>query len=867
MLKLRHKPTFLLLTLLLSFVTLINFNHVNAAPSSQVINVETQGWSFFLDKDTNTIIATKDNLIAFFGKERTFKNEKYNDNGATKTGTEYKQRLDYYSQDQGTITDKISQDPNCLSHIDLGEKTSNGTILPLKELFNPTKGGSCTDDQYHRNNDIPISDIDKNSDTYKKAVAFNFGNKPVGCPGFSGNPKNNANYDCPNGGAVIDGKYDKNGSVGKEQDPDQTDQSSACEAGAGAFGWILCKVVDVAEGIYSWFVGLVNSILFFESDKFDNNQLEQSWRIFANLASGLILLFALLMIVSQIFSFEVLDAYTVKKVLPRIVIGAIAIQLSWFIFTTIIQISNALGNGVYWLILAPFSGDIGGAQNYVELTNILGSGVSNDTFLSDTIQTVVLVGGLAVGVWSIVSLTALGIIISIFIAIITIILREILIILLLVLSPIAIAFWIFPGTKKWWDSWWSSFSKLLLMYPMIMGLFAAGAISAYIIVQSGGSYSKLLATIAYFAPMFLIGATFKFAGSAMRGLSNITTSYGKKYGDMAAKGTQGAARNATGRLARNHNSAFTRGLNYASHGAIVPGRLGAGGRARAAADAKKSISERDQNMNTLVEAQLAGKSHGEREAALSELANGNNNGMAEAALRTMAAESLWGPMGRLDNTGRARIRAMMDRDPQSDFSGAVWKKRRDLAGGKIEDMSDQDLAMSHDSMFDSANNPLYSQVDSGVDQDTRNRIRANPQLFGVMGQKGQDFMGGSAAGVPNPQTAPITGSPAGGGVQGTQPAQGGNVNSNPASGTPARVRFAGPTGQPASANSVINDLSAIGNGDIQHGTRQLSDNELQDAWSHARANKWHKDRGGATTTTERAAAGIIAQEMNRRGFL
>jgi hypothetical protein len=83
------------------------------------------------------------------------------------------------------------------------------------------------------------------------------------------------------------------------------------------------------------------------------------------------------------------------------------------------------------------------------------------------------------------------------------------------LSPVALVMWVLPGTQSIWKNWWSNFSKLLFMYPLIMVLFAAGTIGAYVITNSDVNLAQFAAIIAYFGPLFLIPATFKYAGSAM----------------------------------------------------------------------------------------------------------------------------------------------------------------------------------------------------------------------------------------------------------------------------------------------------------------------------------------------------------------
>ena len=60
----------------------------------------------------------------------------------------------------------------------------------------------------------------------------------------------------------------------------------------------------------------------------------------------------------------------------------------------------------------------------------------------------------------------------------TLVLRQILIVLLVIISPFAFLAWILPNTQKLYSQWWTNFLKLILMYPLIMLLFEAGRIFA-----------------------------------------------------------------------------------------------------------------------------------------------------------------------------------------------------------------------------------------------------------------------------------------------------------------------------------------------------------------------------------------------------
>ena len=295
-------------------------------------------------------------------------------------------------------------------------------------------------------------------------------------------------------------------------------------------GWIMCAILNLADMTLQWFSGQVESLLFIGknglSDTGADSQLHQSWSAIKNITSVGILLIGLFMIMTQIFSFDFLSAYTVKKVLPRLIIAAILIQLSWFIFKNLIFLVDAVGTGLQQLILTPFS--LNGNFNSLTINNILASGNGTSDFSGG--NTAGLFAAMSVGVFAAFAggmiglvVIALGVLIAVLTAMFTLIIRNVLIFILLVLSPIALLAWILPGTQGLWKNWWSNFSKLLFMFPIIMLLFAGGAIGAKIISSAGSGLPPALAAmgaiVAYFGPLFLIPATFKYAGSAMAAAS------------------------------------------------------------------------------------------------------------------------------------------------------------------------------------------------------------------------------------------------------------------------------------------------------------------------------------------------------------
>lgn len=311
-----------------------------------------------------------------------------------------------------------------------------------------------------------------------------------------------------------------------------TDQ---CYDALPIFGYLFCGIIDLADSLYGVARQWIFDLLYIPEAAYSPSDcsqgcLKNSWNVSKNLANIGLVLVAMVMIASQIFSFEFMSAYTIKKIIPRLIAAAILIQLSWFIFTAMIQIMNAVGFGLYSLLTNAFGA--------TDIINMLGQTKTVGEVTVTIASSLAVLGGVAALGISLVSggaslaivFSMLGVIVSIFIAIVTLVVRKMLIVILLAIAPLAILAWILPGTQNLWKIWWKLYSRLLAMLPLIALLFAAGAISAKMILTANEdpTFGMVAGIIAYFAPLFLITATFKFAGGLFSAIQGVLSKSGDK---------------------------------------------------------------------------------------------------------------------------------------------------------------------------------------------------------------------------------------------------------------------------------------------------------------------------------------------------
>lgn len=356
------------------------------------------------------------------------------------------------------------------------------------------------------------------------------------------------------------------------------DQAPKCED-IGGLAWILCKILDGMDAVASYAEDQISSFLFVDPKMFTNvdpispngkNGIYNAWSTFRSLSTVIIVIIALIMIFSEAMGQGVFDNYSVKKLLPRLLIAGIAIQLSWFIMTQLVNIFNILGNGIGNLLINPFG--LEASKGMKEL-------IADRGYIISGAQGTIL-GLMAAGVTIALLFSALGlgimIVAALAVALATLVIRNLLIYLGVVFAPVALALSVLPGTQKASKFWWESFEKALMMYPLVMALFAAGKIMAYLILQAGNpeegikSIYIIAAIIAWYAPLFLFPKALQRGGQIMGKVAGFANDKSKGVFDRMRKGRENLRDKRRGWAASKFTPGGSRALNTLA-------RVGAGG--------------------------------------------------------------------------------------------------------------------------------------------------------------------------------------------------------------------------------------------------------------------------------------------------
>ena len=307
----------------------------------------------------------------------------------------------------------------------------------------------------------------------------------------------------------------------------------SCESGLGILGWIVCPLINFLSFGLEQLDDIIGNLLSVRPEYYDNDEIRSAWRNIRNIAYMLLVPAMLVMVIGTALGFEFVSAYTVKKALPRMIAAAIFIAFSYEITVFLIQVINAIGLGIKGLMLAPFDNIPDTLAGYFTLGEGFATGVVLG--IAGGIGIAVATGPGAIGIGALflgfLAIAALVLVI----AYAVLVLRQMIIIALMLLAPLAIIGWIFPSNTRLWTLWRGTFVKLLLMYPLIMLVLASGRILAHItnsmdpvggVVESGANQliSPFMVLLAYTLPYLFVPFAFKFVGGTIGRLAGMATS-------------------------------------------------------------------------------------------------------------------------------------------------------------------------------------------------------------------------------------------------------------------------------------------------------------------------------------------------------
>jgi hypothetical protein len=491
------------------------------------------------------------------------------------TGT---QKVPAYSQTGNTQACLVPYDTSNPSNTSKG--CANGSIT-----LTPTSDGVFVA------NDVPFS---KHNDQYNIVLTYDadLGNAPYAVAASEATHTLNSTKDMT---IPVTLTYALGGNPSPLPQQSTQTQGTAtpptCESSGFVISWIVCGAINLISSAENSIEGIIGNLLKTQPFVFNANAnctsnstscsnqkvsaaIYSVWSNFRTYGDIVLVIALLIVVFSEAAGGGLIDAYTVRKVLPRILAAAILINLSIYIIAGLEDIFNILGSGIVNLLEDPFK-SAGSLTSHIHL--------SNSGALPFSLGLVGLAGLVVVlpGVIGILFMAVLAGFIAALGILVTIAIRQGLLVFLLIISPVAFALYVLPNTEKYFKKWWDLLVKTLAVYPIVMAVFGISFISGIImsnLANNGNDkmLSESIAVLAVVAPLFLVPFAFKMSGGvigAVQGAVSKLTSSANKPLKRAATRELGKGWNKT----RNYNrfsdrNAVTRRINTMLGAATHPMR-------------------------------------------------------------------------------------------------------------------------------------------------------------------------------------------------------------------------------------------------------------------------------------------------------
>ena len=211
-------------------------------------------------------------------------------------------------------------------------------------------------------------------------------------------------------------------------------------------GWIVCPIIRASTGVvvtlYNFmqtnFLNIKSDQLFSNSEK--GQKAFKHWVTFRDIANIFFVIMIAIIIFSQVTGAGISN-YGIKKMLPKIIIYAILVNISWYIVVIAIDISNIVGSTLFkWLSdngRWDFSSDAQTGQSPVE--GILTGHAKIGALIAAGV-TAALVAGSTILLFLVSA--AFAVVMTVFILMV----REAAVIILVVTSPLAFVAGLLPNT-------------------------------------------------------------------------------------------------------------------------------------------------------------------------------------------------------------------------------------------------------------------------------------------------------------------------------------------------------------------------------------------------------------------------------------
>jgi len=284
-------------------------------------------------------------------------------------------------------------------------------------------------------------------------------------------------------------------------------------------GWIVCPVTNFFANAMDWLFNVLSGFLAVRPAQVtQTNSLYRAWSYMRNFANVAFVIAFLVIIYSQVSTIGISN-YGIKKILPRLIVAAVLVNISYWICAIAIDISNIAGYSIQDIFISMRKGLVGVEGNswnvgsWQSVTGFVLSGGTAVTALG--IGAYSALAGAGGAIYLLLPIL-LGVLMAVLVALLVLAARQAIITILVILSPLAFVAYILPNTEKYFKRWHELGTTLLVMFPAFSVVFGGAQLAGTAIIQNADSINLIILGMAVqVAPLAITPLLMRVSGSLL----------------------------------------------------------------------------------------------------------------------------------------------------------------------------------------------------------------------------------------------------------------------------------------------------------------------------------------------------------------
>lgn len=310
----------------------------------------------------------------------------------------------------------------------------------------------------------------------------------------------------------------------------QSTSGVASSCSVDGIGWIVCPVTvflaEAMDNIYNLVADFVEVRPLSINDT--NTPLYVAWNVMRSIANVAFIIAFLIIIYSQLTSAGISN-YGLKKLLPRLIVAAILVNLSFLIAAIAVDLSNIAGYGLQQIMISIRENTFAITNSTLQLQEGANPWLAVAEFILSGGAILGGLGAIAVstagspvsGIFILLPLL-LGFVLTILFVLLLLAARQAIIIILIVISPLAFVANLLPNTEKWFDKWRDLFMTMLIFFPAFSLVFGGSQLAGGIIVQNATNFIMIIFGLAVqVAPLIITPLLLKLSGGLLGRIAGI----------------------------------------------------------------------------------------------------------------------------------------------------------------------------------------------------------------------------------------------------------------------------------------------------------------------------------------------------------